>query len=110
MMSKATDIYIVLSNGEIVAACTTSDLAKEISQAITLSMVAPMPEEEWKDAIDKYDELYPDDWDIDFEKLSALYPKYSAKEWADSHTFYMSGEVNTNIQKTQLLTNISQWT
>lgn len=111
-------IYLVVEYGgeyddkweRVIAACTTSELADILKNKSEERHYSPISKEDVWDAEDQYYNQYPEDEEIDYEKLSnTIYPVYPAEVWKNAFNLYMDFEwVGTTIREVDLINDTSE--
>jgi len=93
-MSK---VYTVIEYGgeyedkweHVVGICSTLEIADALKAAIEAEHekeCTGISIDEIGQVIEDYDDTYPDDFDIDWNKLQKMAPEHTAKEWKSAYT------------------------
>jgi len=92
-------VYAVIEYGgeyedkweHIIGVCSTLEIADTLKAAIEAKHEkedAGISIDEIDQVIENYDDTYPDDLDIDWDKLQKMAPEHTANEWKSAYTQY----------------------
>jgi len=98
----------------IIAICSTPEFADVIRNKVEEAHQTTISEEEYLDALAQYDEEYPDDFNVDLEKLQNLNSKYSLEDWKQAEqAFDYSDWFGVEVKEIDFVDNqknLEEWT